>query len=72
MRCHVPYGSEPHLPTEMGSSASMCPMALDLTSRLRWAPVLPHARSSRLHLPSEVGSGAVTCPMAPDLVSRLK
>jgi hypothetical protein len=72
MRCHVPYGSEPRLLTEMASSAAMCPMALDLTSRMRWAPVLPHAHNSRLHLPAEVGSGAVTCYMAPDLASQLR
>jgi hypothetical protein len=39
--CHVPYGSEPCLPTEVGFDAATCHMALDLASRLRWAPVLP-------------------------------
>jgi hypothetical protein len=42
-RCHVPYGSGPRLPAEVDSSAATCPMALDLASRLRWAPVLPRA-----------------------------
>jgi hypothetical protein len=41
--CHVPCGSGPHLPAEVGSSAAMCPMAPDHTSWLRWAPVLPGA-----------------------------
>jgi hypothetical protein len=29
-------------PAEVGSGAATCPMALDLASRLRWAPALPH------------------------------
>jgi hypothetical protein len=41
-RCHVSYDSGPRLLTEVGSGAAMCPMTLYLTSRLRWAPVLPH------------------------------
>jgi hypothetical protein len=43
MSCHVPYGSGPHLPAEMGSDAATCPIAPDLASRLRWAPALPRA-----------------------------
>jgi hypothetical protein len=39
--CHLPYGSKPYLPAEVGSGAAMCHMALNLASRLRWAPVLP-------------------------------
>jgi hypothetical protein len=31
--CHVPYGSGPHLPAEVGSGTAMCPMAPDLASR---------------------------------------
>jgi hypothetical protein len=42
-RCHMSSGSGPHLPTEVGSGAVMCPMALDLTSRLRWVPPSPRA-----------------------------
>jgi hypothetical protein len=41
IHCHVPYSSGPRLPAEVGSSAAMCPMALDLASQLRWAPALP-------------------------------
>jgi hypothetical protein len=37
----VYYGSGPRLPAEVGSGAAMYPMAPDLASRLRWAPVLP-------------------------------
>jgi hypothetical protein len=40
-RCHVPYGSKPHLLAEVGSSVTMCPMALELASRLRWTLALP-------------------------------
>jgi hypothetical protein len=32
---HVPYGSGPHLPAEVGSSATTCPMASDIAFRLR-------------------------------------
>jgi hypothetical protein len=38
----VHYSSGPHLLDEVGSGVAMCPVALDLTSRLRWALVLPH------------------------------
>jgi hypothetical protein len=38
----VSYGSGPRLSTEVGSNAATCPMTLDLTSQLRWAPALPH------------------------------
>jgi hypothetical protein len=41
--CHVSYSSGSRLPTEVGSSAAMCHMALDFASRLRRAPTLPHA-----------------------------
>jgi hypothetical protein len=40
-RCHVSYGSEPRLLTEVVFGAATCPMAPDLTSRLRWTPTLP-------------------------------
>jgi hypothetical protein len=39
--CHVSNGSRPRLPAEVGSSAATCPMALELTSQLRWALTLP-------------------------------
>jgi hypothetical protein len=39
--CHVPYVFGPRIPAEIGSGAATCAMAPDLTSRLRWAPVLP-------------------------------
>jgi hypothetical protein len=35
MRCHMPYGSGPHLPAEMDSGAATCPIALELACRLR-------------------------------------
>jgi hypothetical protein len=38
--CHVPYSSRPRLPIEVGSGAATCSMALDLTSRFRWALML--------------------------------
>jgi hypothetical protein len=37
---HVSYSSRPHLSSKVGSGAATCPMALDCTSRLRWAPTL--------------------------------
>jgi hypothetical protein len=40
-RCHVSYGSGPRLPAEVSSNAAMCPMAPNLTSRLRWSQALP-------------------------------
>jgi hypothetical protein len=61
----VPYGSEPHLPVEVGSGVATCPMALELASRLRWAPALPRVLWLRSSPPGLVGSGAVTCPRAP-------
>jgi hypothetical protein len=39
--CHMPYGSGPHLPVEIGSGIAMCPMAPELASWLRWALALP-------------------------------
>jgi hypothetical protein len=36
----VYYSSGPHLPTEVGSNAATCHTVPDLTSQLRWAPVL--------------------------------
>jgi hypothetical protein len=41
-RCHMSYGSRPHLPAKVVSDSATCPMALDLSSRLRQALVLPH------------------------------
>jgi hypothetical protein len=40
-RCHVSYGSGPCLLAEVGSNAATCPMATDLTSRLRRDLALP-------------------------------
>jgi hypothetical protein len=34
-RCHVSHSPGPHLPTKVGSSAAMHPVAPDLTSLLR-------------------------------------
>jgi hypothetical protein len=39
--CHMPYDSGPRLSIEIGFGAVICPIALDLASRLRWAPTLP-------------------------------
>jgi hypothetical protein len=38
--CHVSSGIGPRLPIEEGSDAATCPVALDLVSPLRRAPVL--------------------------------
>jgi hypothetical protein len=56
-RYHVPYGSEPHLPAEAGSNAAKCPMALDLASRLRWAPALPHIPRLRVISHNRLSAG---------------
>jgi hypothetical protein len=40
-RCHMSRGSGSCLPAQVGSGAAMCPMALDPTSLLGRAPVLP-------------------------------
>jgi hypothetical protein len=47
--CHVSHGSGPCLPVKEGSSAATCPVAPDLASLLRRAPVLscvPRLRTS--------------------------
>jgi hypothetical protein len=71
-RCHVPHGSRPRLQAKVGSSAVTCPMASDLTTRLRWAPTLLCAHGSRPHLQAEVDSGAAMCPMTLALISWLR
>jgi hypothetical protein len=38
----VSYGSGSRLSAKLGSGIATCPMSLDLTSQLRWAPALPH------------------------------
>jgi hypothetical protein len=40
-RYHVSCNSGPHPPAEVGSGATTCLAALDLTSLPRWAPALP-------------------------------
>jgi hypothetical protein len=40
-RCHASYSFGPQLPVEVGSGATTCPTAPNLTSLLRWVPVLP-------------------------------
>jgi hypothetical protein len=45
-------GSGPRLPAEVGSSIAMCPMALDLTSQLRWALALSRILWLRTSPPS--------------------
>jgi hypothetical protein len=52
MRYHMPYSSRPCPPTEIGSGTAMCPMTLDLASRLRWTPVLPRVIWIRTSPPS--------------------
>jgi hypothetical protein len=68
----MPYGSGPCLPAEMGSGTVTCPMALDLASRLRWAPVLPRVPWLQIPPSTEVTSSAATCHMALDITSRLR
>jgi hypothetical protein len=55
MYYHVPYGSGPRLPAEMGSGAATCLMVSDLASRLRWALALPRAPRIRTSPPSRGG-----------------
>jgi hypothetical protein len=50
--CHVSYGSRPHLPAEVDSSAATCTMALDLISQLRWASALSCVLWLQTSLPS--------------------
>jgi hypothetical protein len=40
-RCHISCSFGPHLPVEVGFGATTCPVAPNLTSLLRLAPVLP-------------------------------
>jgi hypothetical protein len=47
------YGSGPHLSTDVGSGAAMCPIALNLISQLRWAPALPRVLWLRTLPPSQ-------------------
>jgi hypothetical protein len=49
------YGSAPRFSAEVGTGATMCHMALDLTSRLRWAPALPLILWLRTSSPSRGG-----------------
>jgi hypothetical protein len=69
-RFHVSYSFGSHLPTEVASSTATCPMALDLTSQLRWAPAL--TRGSGPHFLTEVGSDTTMCSLALDLTSRMR
>jgi hypothetical protein len=41
MHCHVLCSSGSRIPIEVGSGATTCPVARNLTFLLRWAPVLP-------------------------------
>jgi hypothetical protein len=52
---HVPYGSEPCLPAEVGSDAATCPMAPDPTSLLGKSLMLP--RVARLWTPPPCSRG---------------
>jgi hypothetical protein len=45
----------PHLPTEVGSGAAMCPTAPDLGSLLRWTPALPCVPRPRTSPPCQGG-----------------
>jgi hypothetical protein len=54
-RYHVPYGSRPHLPVEVGSGAAMCHMAPDPTSLPRWASMLPRVQWHRTSPPGRGG-----------------
>jgi hypothetical protein len=39
---HMSYGPGPRLLAEVSSGTATCPSAPDLTSLMRWAPMLPH------------------------------
>jgi hypothetical protein len=45
------YGSGPRFPAEVGSDAATCPVAPDLTSRLRWALAPPRVPRLQTSLP---------------------
>jgi hypothetical protein len=47
MRYNVSCSFGPHLPVEVGSGATTCPAALDLTSLLRLALALPRVPQLR-------------------------
>jgi hypothetical protein len=55
-RCHMSYDFGLRLSVEVGSDAATCPMTPDLTSRLRWAPVLPCVLWLRTLPPGQGGS----------------
>jgi hypothetical protein len=58
-RCHVLRSSQPHLPTWEGSSAAICPAALDLISIHGRAPALP--RVPQLRTPPPYIGGLRRC-----------
>jgi hypothetical protein len=60
--CHVSYSSGPHLPVKVGSDATMCPVAPDLASLSRWAPMLPCV--PQLHTSPPRCDGLWCCHMA--------
>jgi hypothetical protein len=70
--CRVNCSFRPHLPVEVGSGATTCPTASDLTSLSRWAPTLPHVSWLRALSPREESSGAGTCSSAPDFASLMR
>jgi hypothetical protein len=72
MCCHMSRSSELCLPVEEGSGVITCPVALDLASILRRAPVPPHVPQLRTRLPTNEGSGVVMCPIALDPTSLLR
>jgi hypothetical protein len=66
---HVSYGFGPRLVAEVGSDATMCLEAPELTSQLRWASVSPRALRLRTYNHAGKGSDAATCPTTPDPAS---
>jgi hypothetical protein len=61
----VSYSFGARLLAEVGSGTATYHMAPELTSRLRWAPVLPRVLWLWILLSAEVGFGAATFPGAP-------
>jgi hypothetical protein len=43
LSCHMSYGSRPRFSVKVSFGTGTCPIALDLTSWLQWAPVLSRA-----------------------------
>jgi hypothetical protein len=73
-RCHISCSFRPHLPAEVGSDATTCPMALDIASLLRWAPALSHVPRLRTLPPwwGELRCCHVSCGPGPRLLAEVR